>query len=60
MEETGLFARVTLLDTTKEVFLTEGATAFRIQCSLDEPAKRTATGTGTGATAGGASAKASE
>ena len=37
LEKTGLFARVTLLDTTREPFLTEGAIAFRLECSLDEP-----------------------
>jgi hypothetical protein len=38
LERTGLFARVTLLDTTREVYLTEGAIAFRLECSLDDPA----------------------
>jgi len=36
LEKTGLFARVSLLDTTREPFLTEGAIAFRLECSLDE------------------------
>jgi hypothetical protein len=38
LEKTGLFARVSLLDTTREPYLTEGAIAFRLECSLDEPA----------------------
>lgn len=41
LEKTRLFARVTLLDTTREPFLTEGAIAFRLECSLDELAPAT-------------------
>jgi hypothetical protein len=44
LERTGLFARVTLLDTTREPFLTEGAIAFRLECSLDEPTPPTPAG----------------
>jgi len=38
LEKTGLFARVTLLDTTREPFMNEGAIAFRLECSLEDPA----------------------
>ena len=37
LEKTGLFARVRLLDTSRESFLADEATAFRMECSLDEP-----------------------
>jgi hypothetical protein len=38
LEKTGLFARVSLLDTTRDSVISDGAIAFRIECSLDEPA----------------------
>jgi len=38
LEKTGLFARVTLLDTAREPFINGDAIAFRLECSLDEPA----------------------
>jgi hypothetical protein len=38
LEKTGLFARVSLLDTTRDSAISDGAIAFRIECSLDEPA----------------------
>ena len=51
LERTGLFARVTLLDSTRESFLSENAVAFRIECSLDEPAGAGAAKAGDGAQA---------
>jgi hypothetical protein len=38
LERTGLFAKVTLLDTAREPFLVGEAIAFRLECSLDDPA----------------------
>jgi hypothetical protein len=44
LEETGLFSRVSLVDTAKEAFLGDNATAFRIQCTFgDGPLGRTPT-----------------
>jgi hypothetical protein len=37
LEQTGLFARVTLLDTTREAFVDGEAIGFRVECWLDEP-----------------------
>ncbi|HWE93454.1 MAG TPA: hypothetical protein VG269_05715 [Tepidisphaeraceae bacterium] len=45
LERTGLFARVRLLDTSRESFLADEATAFRLECSLDEPAATKAVAT---------------
>lgn len=38
LEATGLFAKVTMVDTSREGFLNGTAIAFRIECSLDDPA----------------------
>ncbi|MDB5301979.1 MAG: hypothetical protein JWO87_3642 [Phycisphaerales bacterium] len=38
LEKTGLFSRVRLIDTSRENFLADEATAFHLECSLDEPA----------------------
>jgi hypothetical protein len=46
LDETKLFARVFVLDTAREPFLNGTAIAFRLECSLDEPA-----GTGAGTVA---------
>ena len=37
LEKTGLFSRVRLIDTNREPFLADEATAFHLECSLDEP-----------------------
>ena len=37
LEKTGLFARVTLMDTTRDQYTGKPAIAFRLKCSLDEP-----------------------
>ncbi len=37
LEETGLFAKVSLLETGRETFLNGNAIAFRLQCVFDEP-----------------------
>jgi hypothetical protein len=42
LEKTGLFARVTLLDTSREPFINSDAIAFHLSCSLDEPTAATA------------------
>jgi hypothetical protein len=39
LEETGLFSKVTLIDTGREAFLGANAIAFRIQCVFGEPAQ---------------------
>src|SRR4051812_17169627 len=36
LEATGLFSRVTLLDTAKESFMEKNKTAFRLECVLDQ------------------------
>ena len=56
LEHTGLFARVTLLNTTQEAYLAGEATAFNIECSLDEPAGGATGATATGATPTGGTA----
>ena len=38
LERTGLFARVALIDTSRAALDRTDAIAFRIECSLDEPA----------------------
>ena len=38
LDETKLFKQVTLLDTAREPFLVGMAVAFKLECSLDEPA----------------------
>ena len=44
LEKTGLFARVTLMDTTRDQYAGKPAIAFRLKCSLDEPAAPAAGG----------------
>jgi hypothetical protein len=53
LERTGLFARVTLLDTTREAFLDSEAIAFKLECSLDAPAAGPGNATGGAPTASG-------
>lgn len=36
LEQTGLFSKVTLLDTGREAFLNENSVAFRLQCTFGE------------------------
>jgi Tfp pilus assembly protein PilN len=37
LEQTGLFAKVTLIDTSREPFLNSPAIAFRLQCAFGDP-----------------------
>jgi hypothetical protein len=55
LEKTGLFSKVTLLDTARESFLDKDAIAFRIECALDQrPLKNNpAAGTGAASARGG-------
>lgn len=53
LEKTGLFAKVTLLDTAREPFLVGEAIAFRLECSLDEPGNASATAPGNAPGQGG-------
>jgi hypothetical protein len=43
MEQTGLFSKVTLVDTGRETFLRETAIGFRLQCTFGEPGQTQAT-----------------
>jgi hypothetical protein len=38
LEETGLFAKVVLLDHNREAYLNDNAIAFRVQCTFGDPA----------------------
>jgi hypothetical protein len=49
MEKTGLFSKVTLLDTAREPFLDKDAIAFRIECALDHTPPKNNPAAGTGA-----------
>jgi hypothetical protein len=42
LEATGLFARVSLIETNREAFEKGEAIAFRVECSLDAPAREVA------------------
>jgi len=46
LEQTGLFSKVTLLDTTREPFFDKNAIAFRLECALNPspPAEAPAAG----------------
>ena len=48
LEATGLFSRVTLLDTAREPFLDKDAIAFRVECALDQTPLKPAPAAGTG------------
>jgi Tfp pilus assembly protein PilN len=47
LEQTGLFAKVTLLDTAREAFGTHTVIAFRLQCQFGEPRQPVASTGGT-------------
>lgn len=53
LERTGLFARVTLLDTAREPFLDKDAIAFRVECALDHSPVKNDGAPGTGAASAG-------
>ena len=40
LEETGLFAKVVLLDHNREAYLNDNAIAFRVRCTFGEPASQ--------------------
>ena len=51
LEATGLFGRVTLLDTAREPFADKQLVSFRIECTLAEPGRSTPARSSAGATA---------
>src|SRR5437868_396304 len=49
LEASGLFSKVTLLDTAKESFMEKNKTAFRLECTLDQsPVREEAAASATG------------
>jgi hypothetical protein len=47
LEQTGLFSKVTLLDTAREAFLDGNRVAFRVECTFDQSPPREPSGTST-------------
>jgi hypothetical protein len=47
LEQTGLFSKVTLLDTGREAFNNTNVIAFRLQCQFGEPRQPVASAGGT-------------